>query len=113
VTLFEKALIAHLIADWFLQNRWQSDHKVNLRHRAAWVHSGIHLAALLCVFWFPMALAVAVTHLLIDTRKPLEWWRGFYGQTTEGPMAIHVAIWQDQASHVLVLAAAAWLQGAL
>lgn len=106
MSLFEKALVAHLIADWLLQNEWQALNKASLRHPAAWVHGSIHFAALLLVFWWPIALGVALAHLLIDTRVPLIWWRKAIGQTTEGPMAVHVAIWGDQVVHIACLAVA-------
>jgi len=99
--------VAHIAADWFLQNEWMALNKVSLRHPAAWVHSGIQFAGALFVFPFWVALGLAVSHLLIDTRVPLQWWRKFYGQTTEGAIMIPFALWQDQAAHILMLAAAA------
>lgn len=62
------------------------------------------------VFQPAFALFIGVTHLLIDTRVPLIWWRKFYRQTTEGVFAIHVAIWEDQVAHIAIIALAAWLQ---
>ena len=41
---------AHLVADWFLQNAWQAEHKVDLRHPAAWVHGACHLLCLWPMF---------------------------------------------------------------
>lgn len=115
--LFILGLIAHLIADWFFQNEWQSTHKPNLRHPAAWVHFGLHLACMAAVWPVLGALVVAVTHALIDTRKPLVWWRTFAGQTQwrvdqpaeKNAVAVHVAFWQDQAAHLIVLAVVARL----
>ncbi len=104
-------LIAHLIADWLLQNEWMALGKVSLRHPAAYVHSGIHLVALGCVFTWPFAVALATTHILIDTRVPLAWWRRTFRQTVEGPMAVHVAIWEDQVAHIALVALAAYAQG--
>lgn len=109
-TLFLSALMAHLVADWILQNEWQAKHKVSLKHPAAYVHSGIHLLCLLAVLPPLWALLVAVLHLLIDTRKPLEWWRKLIGQTRDAanPAFIPFAMWQDQVLHVLVLWLAAF-----
>ena len=106
-------LVAHLIADWLLQNEWQAVNKTSLRHPAAWVHSGIHLALLLFVFPWPAALALFVSHLLIDTRKPLIWWRRLIRQTTDpaNPATIHVAFWSDQVTHIACLALAAKVCG--
>lgn len=106
MTLFEKALVAHWVADWILQNEFMAVNKISLRHPAAYVHAGIHLIALVLVFPLTVAAMVAVSHLLIDTRLPLTWWRRIFRQTTEGPMAIHVAIWEDQVAHVLCIALA-------
>lgn len=108
----------HFFCDWILQNAWMADNKSSLLHPAAYVHSGIHLIGLLLLrlllpFPWWVALIIALTHLLIDTRVPLVWWRKFYRQTTEGPVAIDVAIWSDQAAHITVLAVAALLVAGL
>lgn len=106
MSTFEKALVAHLVADWIFQNEWMALNKVRWEHPAAWVHSGIHCLALLFVFPAWLAILVAVTHYFIDLRVALQWWRKVFGQTTEGPMAVHVAIWSDQAVHIVCLALA-------
>ncbi len=111
--MFILGLLAHLFADWFLQNHWQTTHKTDLRHPAAWVHFGCHMACMLVV-WAPLpAVIAAVTHALIDTRKPLVLWRKMMRQTQVDPSkpdgsfwnqaAMAVAFWQDQAAHILVL----------
>ena len=107
-TLFIKALLAHLIADFFLQNEWMALKKTSLRHPASWVHSGIHLVALLLVFAPGTALLIALSHLLIDTRKPLQWWRTLYRQSNPPPIPVDpaficFAMWQDQAAHIVCL----------
>lgn len=104
-------MVAHLVADWLLQNEWMALKKTSLKHPAAWVHGTIHLVALAWVFdgWTPTVLALV--HILIDTRIPLAWWRRVFGQTTEGPMAAHVAIWGDQVAHVACIAVAARVCG--
>jgi hypothetical protein len=72
-------LVAHLIADWPLQNDWMANNKAtNLG--ANLVHSGIHLWALLFVFGW-VAVPLAVLHGLIDTRKPVVWWSRLVRQT--------------------------------
>lgn len=97
----------HLFADWFLQNHWMSTYKSNLIHPAGWVHGAIHFAFLLLVFPPLWALVIACIHILIDTRRPLAWWRKVYRQTTTGDVALHVAIWQDQVAHWLIICLAA------
>ena len=110
--LFVQGVLAHLVADWFLQNEWQATRKVDLRHPAAWVHAGCHLATLLLLaFPWPWAVGLAVVHALVDTRVPLRVWRRWLRQTTEGDVGLHVAFWQDQACHVLCIAVAAHLAG--
>ena len=124
-------IVIHLFCDWILQNDWQARNKANyvpwppkqkhegdgpillIPHPAAWVHAGIHLLGLLLIFPWWMAGLIAISHLLIDTRIPLVWWRKFYRQTTEGPAALHVQIWSDQVCHITVLAIAALVVGGL
>jgi hypothetical protein len=106
-------IVVHLFCDWILQNDWMAAYKSSLKHPAAWVHSGIHLVGLLLIFPPLAALAIAFVHLLIDTRKPLAWWRGFFRQTRQGLAALHVAMWSDQVAHITVLAIAALVVGGL
>lgn len=108
-------VMAHLFIDWILQNEWMADNKMSLRHPAAYVHSGLHLIGMIIVF-FPLwyvALIIAITHLLIDTRKPLAWWRRFFKQTQTGDVALHVALWSDQVAHIAVIAIAALIVGGM
>jgi hypothetical protein len=111
--MFILGLLAHLFADWFLQSDWQAAHKTNLKHPAAWVHFACHTTCMLVV-WAPLpALIATVTHALIDTRKPLVWWRKMLRQKQVDPTqpegsfwnqaAMAVAFWQDQAAHILIL----------
>lgn len=97
----------HLFADWFLQNDWISRNKSNLKHPAGWIHGAIHFVLLLLVFPLLWALAIACVHILIDTRRPLAWWRKVYRQTVTGDVALHVTIWEDQVSHWLIICLAA------
>ena len=83
--------------------------KVSLRHPAAWVHSGLQLLGALLVFPIWAALLLAVTHLLIDTRRPLCWWRCIMRQAQGGPIFLPLSIWQDQVAHVACLAVVALL----
>lgn len=111
-TIFIYGLMAHIVADWFLQNNWQATYKTSLKHPASWIHSGLHLACLLFVFSPLIALGVATSHLLIDTRKPLHWWRCLVRQTTDtsNPVFVPFAMWQDQAAHILIIGVAAICQ---
>src|SRR5580765_2976094 len=100
-------IVLHLFIDWILQNDWQAQNKSDILHPAAYVHSGLHLLGLLLVFPAWMAGIIAIIHLLIDTRVPLQFWRKIYRQTTTGDVALHVAMWGDQVLHISVLAVAA------
>lgn len=104
LTLFELGFVAHLIADWLLQNHWMAVNKSNLRHPAAWVHSGIHAMVLGLVLGWQAGLMLGFVHLLIDTRIPLTWWQRVFRQTIEGPYAIPTAIWGDQVLHIITIA---------
>jgi hypothetical protein len=101
------AFMIHLVVDWLLQTDWMARNKTNLRHPAAYVHSGLHTLGLLLVFpWF-LALGVGITHLLIDTRKPVTWWIETIKQMPRStPIFTHVEIWLDQIFHLLMILAA-------
>ena len=104
--LFLKGLIVHLVADWFLQSDWMSKNKVSLLHPAAWVHSGIHTIGNLFVFDPVVAIGLGISHLLIDTRKPLIWLRQIFQQNPKGDVTMVFEIWQDQAAHLVLLGVA-------
>lgn len=104
--LFLKGLIVHLVADWFLQSDWMTENKTSLLHPASWVHGGIHTIGNLLVFSPPIAIALSVSHLLIDTRKPLAWLRKLFQQSPKGAVAPVFEIWQDQAAHIILLSVA-------
>lgn len=97
-------LVAHLIADWPLQNDWMANNKMRRRpafrvydgggsaegedgalwfdrHPAAYVHSGIH-GVLLSLVFGPMAgFVLALVHLVIDCRWPVAKWSRLVRQT--------------------------------
>ena len=105
LTIFEQALVMHLIGDWILQNHWMAENKPNLRHPAAWVHTAIHMVLLSLVLGWVGGLVLGFLHMLVDTRGPLTWWRKRFRMTTEGPYALPVAICSDQVLHILCIAA--------
>jgi hypothetical protein len=96
--------LAHLIADWIFQNDWMAQNKPNPLHPAGYLHAGIHVAALLLVFPWPAALAIGVLHWFVDLRFALVAWRRAFGQD-QGPVAVHVAIWEDQVVHLATIGA--------
>lgn len=119
-------LVAHLIADWLLQNEWMAVNKANLRHPAGYVHAGIHGVLLALVFGW-VAAPLALAHLIIDTRKPVAWWSRLIRQTqpttVEVPhpelqwtialppnvvdVGMFVRFWSDQVWHIACIAIAA------
>jgi hypothetical protein len=99
------AMMLHVAADWMFQTEWMALNKSNLRSPAGWVHTGIHVALLLLVLPWGAALAVGAAHLLVDTRIPYRWWmRNVKRVPVDSPANGELAIWMDQAIHVLVLA---------
>ncbi len=105
LTPFELALVAHLIADFPLQNSWMVVNKVNLRHPAAWVHGGIHGLVLGLVLGWQAGLVLGFLHLLVDTRVALLWWQKNIQKSVEGPAVLHTRIWTDQVVHIAMIAA--------
>ncbi len=74
LTPFERGIIAHLAADWLLQNDWMARNKADLRHPAAWVHATIYgILQALALGWIG-GLVLGVLHLVIDTGRPVNWW---------------------------------------
>ena len=111
-------IVAHLVCDWLLQNEWMAVNKVSLRHPAAYVHAGIHGIGLALVFGW-IAIPLAVSHLLIDTRKPVAWWSRTIRQTQPDPtrfplmdLGTDVRIWVDQVFHILAVAIVALIVAA-
>jgi hypothetical protein len=107
LTLFERALVAHLVADWLLQNNWMAKNKNSPLHPAAWVHASIYAIALALAIGWPAGASLGLLHLVIDTGIPLRWWTRIYKDCAEAPEALHIAIWADQVVHIT--AVAAWL----
>jgi hypothetical protein len=104
LTPFERGLIAHLIADWLLQNDWMAKNKMSLRHPASWTHATIYTISITLALGWQAGLVLGFIHLLVDTRRALGWWQHFFKQTTHGPYALHTAIWADQVIHIVTIA---------
>jgi len=104
MTPFEKGLIAHLVADWILQDDWMARNKTNLRHPAAWVHSGIHAVCLGLALGWQAGLVLGFSHLLIDTRAPVDWWMRVVKKCDRSSDLDSIAIWLDQTFHIVCIA---------
>lgn len=113
-------IVLHLVADWPFQSDWMSNNKANLLHPAGYVHASIHGAFLALVFGWA-AIPLAFSHLLIDTRKPVEWWSKLMRQTQPTGVRIptrdlripvvDIGLWvrlqMDQVFHIICVAIAA------
>jgi hypothetical protein len=104
MTLFERGLVAHLIADWLLQNDWMARNKTSLRHPAAWTHAGIHVVCLGLALGWLGGLVLGLIHLLIDTRVPVAWWIRTFKKCAGAPDFGTIAIWTDQTVHIVCIA---------
>lgn len=100
LTPFELAFVAHLVADWILQNDWMALNKANLLHPAAWAHAGVHALLLGIILGWPAGLVLGIVHALIDTRVPTNWWARVYGKNYQGETGRTVAVWCDQIMHI-------------
>ena len=104
LTLFEAALMLHLIADWLLQNEWMSVNKVRLAHPAAWVHGAIHAVLLGLVFGWMGGLVLGLVHMVVDTRVPIRWWVKYFKRCEKSPDLPILLIGCDQVIHIACIA---------
>jgi Protein of unknown function (DUF3307) len=105
LTPFERGLVAHLVADWLLQNNWMAKNKSSLVHPAAWVHALIHAGCLTLALGWTAGVVLGLIHLLVDTRVPLNWWMRKFKNSANEPEAKHIEIWADQVIHIVSIAA--------
>ncbi len=105
LTLFEAAVMLHLIADWLLQNEWMAIKKVRLSHPAAWVHGGIHAILLGCVLGWVGGVVLGLVHMLVDTRVPIGWWIRVFKKCEASPDLPILLIGCDQVIHIGCIAA--------
>jgi hypothetical protein len=97
--------VAHLVADWLLQNDWMALNKTSLRHPAAWTHAAIHGVCLGLARGWIGGLVLAVVHLWVDTRVPVGWWLRNFKKCTGAPDFRTIAMLTDQVVHIVCLAA--------
>jgi hypothetical protein len=104
MTPLEKGILAHLVADWVLQNDWMARNKTCLRHPAGWVHGAIHGICLGVALGWLAGLVLGFVHVLVDTRVPLAWWMRVFKKCGGAPEAMWIWIWLDQTVHVITIA---------
>jgi hypothetical protein len=104
MTPFERGLVAHLVADWILQNDWMAVNKRSMRHPAAWAHSGIQAVCLGLALGWQAGLVLGFIHLLIDTYVPVAWWMRHFKKCDGAPQAGAIALWLDQTLHIVAIA---------
>lgn len=104
MTPFERALIAHLVGDWILQNDWMARNKSSLRHPASWTHSMIQGVCLGLALGWKAGPWLGFAHLLIDTRVPLGWWIRVFKKSDAAADAATIAIGLDQTLHIVCIA---------
>ena len=105
LTPFESGLVAHLVADWLLQNAWMALNMANLRHPAGWVHASIHGLLLGWALGWPGGVVLGVFHLLLATGRPLDWWIRVFKKCDNAPQAALIRLWPDQVLHIAAIAA--------
>jgi len=104
-------IVIHLVCDWIFQNEWIAVNKVSLRHGASWLHGFIHSAGMMLIFSPLVALLIGLSHIIIDLRFIMAFWRKVFRQTTAGMYAVPVAVWGDQTAHIVIIAFAALMIG--
>jgi len=102
---FERGLVAHLVADWLLQNDWMALNKTNLRHPAGWVHASIHGLLLGWALGWAGGAVLGILHLVLDTGRPLNWWIRVFKKCDTAPQAALIRLWTDQVMHIAAIAA--------
>ena len=105
LTPFERGLVAHLVADWILQNDWMARNKISLRHPAAWTHAAIQGVCLGLALGWQAGLALGFVHLLIDTRVPVAFWMRAFKKCGQSPEAALIALGLDQTLHIVCISA--------
>jgi hypothetical protein len=115
MTLFERLLVAHLVADWLLQTEWQALNK-DRDFRALFSHIGVYslvmLGVLVAQFGFRNGVVylvvgmIALTHGFIDRRKPVIWFMKTFRLIVKRPSNPVLVLAVDQTFHILVLAIA-------
>ena len=105
LTPFERGLIAHLVADWLLQNNWMALNKTNLRHPAGWVRAAIHGLLLGLALGWMCGVVLGAFHLVVDTGWPVKWWIRVFKKCERAPQLDIIRIWTDQVLHIAAIAA--------
>jgi len=79
---------------------------MSLRHVAGYIHAGIYAIPMLFLFSWPIVCMIGISHLLIDTRVPIDWLIKIM-KKTDIPV---VRLGNDQVLHIVVIVLATFLQ---
>jgi len=104
LTPFERGFIAHLVADWLLQNEWMAVNKSNLLHPAGWIHAAIYGLMLGLGLGWKGGVVLGILHLFIDTGRPVDWWIRLFKKCERSPQLNLIRIWTDQVIHITLIA---------
>ena len=115
MTLFEKFIVSHLVADWLLQTEWQALNK-DKNYRALFSHIGVYSLVMLGVLFVNFGFynltvylvvgMIALTHAFIDRRWPVIWFMKTFRLIVEREPKGVILLGVDQTFHVLLLAIA-------
>jgi hypothetical protein len=105
MTPFERGLVAHLVADWLLQNDWMAHSKKDLSNPAGWVHASIHGVLLTLALGWQGGVVLGALHLIIDTGRPVNWWIRVFKKCENSPQIALIRVWTDQVVHIAAIAA--------
>jgi hypothetical protein len=110
MSIFNWLLVAHLVADWMLQNDWIARNKQRRWFTGAiLVHCTVYALVLVAALWvapvtqppyFLFAALVFLTHWLIDAFNLAGVWMAWFHQSD----VIFVRIMVDQTMHIVILA---------
>jgi hypothetical protein len=93
-------LVAHMLGDFFFQNRWMALNKTK-NIFVCLIHCAIYTlcVAIICGWYDWKLVTIFSTHLLIDFFRIAATWRKFYSRDNELPWMITA----DQSIHLLIL----------
>ncbi len=111
MSLFELILICHFVGDWILQPTRMGIQK-STNWKVRFVHCLIYTSCFYWLFSAPWLIYIFATHFLIDSYKPLYWFRKLRGdfktfdefkESFSTPSGFMINVVLDQIFHILTL----------